>query len=174
MRECVCVRVRVRVCMCVRVSEAEVAGLFPSDPRAHSSECVCTGVRSCANRRILLCKQPADTRMPRASSVGEACQFQKTCRKDVQTQTMSGLVPPAYDFGMLWRVYRMSQAPRGSCAWRIRRKSHPSCPQGSERLASSLIVSIRESCKDRTERETYGEPGSLTSYDSYVDVIIEV
>ena len=40
-----CARARVRVCMWVRVSEAEVARLFISDPRAHT----CMGV--CMRRR---------------------------------------------------------------------------------------------------------------------------
>ena len=43
------VGVRVLVCMCVRVSQAEVARLFTSDPRAHT----CVGV--CMRRRQKLC-----------------------------------------------------------------------------------------------------------------------
>ena len=52
-RVCACARafvcVRVQVCLRVRVSEAEVARLFTSDPRAH------TCVEMCMRRRQKLC-----------------------------------------------------------------------------------------------------------------------
>ena len=54
---CPLVRVRVRMCMCVCVFEAEVARLFTSCPqRTPVWQCVCAGVRSCANRRFCFAK----------------------------------------------------------------------------------------------------------------------
>ena len=48
-RVCACARafvcVRVQVCLRVRVSEAEVARLFTSDPRAHTCAGVCMRTR---------------------------------------------------------------------------------------------------------------------------------
>ena len=63
----VCVRVRAGacagVCMCIRVSEAEVAWLF-HQTLVHKPVWECAGVRSCANRRMLLCREPPDTHIP--------------------------------------------------------------------------------------------------------------
>ena len=61
----VCVRVRSCGCgcMCIRVSEAEVAWLF-HQTLVCTPVWECAGVRSCANSRILLCKEPLDTRSP--------------------------------------------------------------------------------------------------------------
>ena len=68
----VCVRVRSCGCgcMCIRVSEAEVAWLF-HQTLVRTPVWECAGIRSCANRRILLCKEPPDTRSPPKGVAGE-------------------------------------------------------------------------------------------------------
>ena len=53
------VRSRVRSC----AGEAEVAWLF-HQTLVRTPVWECAGIRSCANRRILLCKEPPDTRSP--------------------------------------------------------------------------------------------------------------
>ena len=47
-------RMPVRVCMCVRVSEAEVSWLF-HQTLVSTPVWECAGIRSCDNRRVLLC-----------------------------------------------------------------------------------------------------------------------
>ena len=67
-----CARVRVRECMCVRVSEAEVARLFPSDlcgsVYAQAEEAVLI-IGFCCAKSLRIGAVP-----PGASLVGEACQ----------------------------------------------------------------------------------------------------
>ena len=58
-------------CACIRVSEAEVARLF-QQTLVRTPVWECAGVRSCANRRILLCKEPPDTRSPPKGVAGRS------------------------------------------------------------------------------------------------------
>ena len=89
--------------MCVRVSEAEVARLFHQIlVRTPVWECVCAGVRSCANRRILLCKEPADTRSPPRNVAGwrSLSVLPKKRTEKLMTQSL----PIASDFRLLSSV----------------------------------------------------------------------
>ena len=77
----VSMRMPVRVCMCVRVSEAEVSWLF-HQTLVSTPVWECAGIRSCDNRRVLLCNA-----VQGASGYAQSPQGRRRLAKPVSTRT---------------------------------------------------------------------------------------